>query len=127
MSRHLLEMSDGTVSIMNFLNGDLQEEIDRYAQSQNKTVLNVTEITEEQVNSIDREFRDALKPDLTYDVDKAKDIVAAALARKQIAEERRQAHVQAEAAAKATLNSARTIEDLKQLTSNRGNPNASRI
>lgn len=74
MSRwYALARPDGGVSITEHVAGDLDEVIRKIEQSYGFNLLSVREIRREDLPA-DRTFRNALKPDLTHDMPKARDI-----------------------------------------------------
>lgn len=73
MTKYAIERTDGGVSIMDLIAGDVWAAIEQWKITAPGMYLSHREIKSENIPS-DRTFRNALKPDLTHDIEKCREI-----------------------------------------------------
>lgn len=109
---YAIERQDGGVSFMRVLVGDFPDRLAEWEAVHGKCA-SWREIDESEIPA-DRTFRSALRADLSYDMDKAREIHAVRL---QLASDREVAKNRREDAVSAFgLGGAKTVDDLKAVT-----------
>lgn len=137
MTRYAIERTDGGVSIMDLVRGDVEAALEQWKVTSPGMYVSHREIDPTTIPA-DRTFRNALKPDLTHDMEKCREIQRGRLREQRApllaaldieyhrADERGDAKAKAEIAARKQalrditndprIDAAKTPEDLKKIT-----------